>query len=104
MKHDLRTHLALLEREGLLQWVDQEVDKDWEITCVTRLFFQRNSAVNRKALGFRRVKGYDISGRRRHRQRVAPGVRHVARHRALSGRGDGQVAAGTRQPDRSRRR
>jgi UbiD family decarboxylase len=61
MKHvDLRTHLALLEREGLMQWVDQEVDKDWEITCVTRLFFQRNSAVNRKALGFRHVKGYDI--------------------------------------------
>jgi len=57
---DLRDYLHTLENAGLLQWVDQEVDKDWEITCVTRFYFRKHPPEGRKALGFRNVKGYNI--------------------------------------------
>ncbi|HSR31664.1 MAG TPA: UbiD family decarboxylase [Anaerolineae bacterium] len=57
---DLRKFLKVLEDRSLLQWVDQEVDKEWEITAVTRTLFRKHPPENRPALGFRRVKGYDI--------------------------------------------
>ncbi len=56
----LRDYLSTLESKGLFRWVEQEVDKDWEITCVTRLLFRKHPPENRFALGFRNVKGYDI--------------------------------------------
>jgi UbiD family decarboxylase len=57
---DLREYLQILEENGLLRWVEPEVDKDWEITAVTRLHFERHPPKGRCALGFRNVKGYDI--------------------------------------------
>jgi len=57
---DLRDYLSTLENKGLFRWVEQEVDKDWEITCVTRLLFRTHPPENRFALGFCNVKGYDI--------------------------------------------
>lgn len=57
---DLRDYLSALESKGLFRWVEQEVDKDWEITCVARLLFRKHPPENRFALGFRNVKGYDV--------------------------------------------
>jgi len=57
---DLREYLSLLEDQGLLCWVDQEVDKDWEIASIACLLFRKRSPDERCALGFRHVKGYDI--------------------------------------------
>lgn len=56
--YDLRAHLEALEKEGMLRWIDAEVDKDWEITCVTRLWFRRTNPETRPALGFRNIRGY----------------------------------------------
>lgn len=56
--HDLRDYLDTLASKGLLQWVDAEVDKDWEISSVMRLWFQRTAPEGRAALGFRNVRGY----------------------------------------------
>jgi 4-hydroxy-3-polyprenylbenzoate decarboxylase len=54
---DLREYLDLLTRRGLMKWVEKEVDKDWEITCVARKVFRQHPE-DRFALGFRKVKGY----------------------------------------------
>jgi 4-hydroxy-3-polyprenylbenzoate decarboxylase len=56
---DLREYLTLLDRRGLMKWVDKEVDKDWEITCVARKVFQRPPH-KRYALGFRKVRGHSV--------------------------------------------
>ncbi len=56
---DLRDYLRGLEDHGLLHWVDAEVDKDWEISAVTRTYFRRVPKEVRGALGFRNIKGYD---------------------------------------------
>ncbi|MEW5722188.1 MAG: UbiD family decarboxylase [Thermodesulfobacteriota bacterium] len=53
-------YLEVLEREGCLKWIETEVDKDWEITSVARNYFRRVPGTHRRALGFRKVKGYDI--------------------------------------------
>jgi UbiD family decarboxylase len=55
-----REYLETLEKNGSLKWIDAEVDKDWEITSVTRNYFRRVEEKDRCALGFRNVKGYDI--------------------------------------------
>jgi 4-hydroxy-3-polyprenylbenzoate decarboxylase len=54
---DLREYLDLLARRGLMKWVEKEVDKNWEITCVARKAFRQNPE-DRFALGFRKVKGH----------------------------------------------
>jgi 4-hydroxy-3-polyprenylbenzoate decarboxylase len=56
--NDLREYLDVLERKGLLKWIENEVDKDWEISAIARVVSQQSPA-DRYALGFRRVKGYD---------------------------------------------
>jgi 4-hydroxy-3-polyprenylbenzoate decarboxylase len=57
---DLREYLAALEAQGLIQWVDKKVDKQWEITSLTRRYFRKTDSRSRTALGFRNVEGYDI--------------------------------------------
>ena len=57
---DLRQYLTALEDKGLLKWVSTVVDKDWELSCISRLVMNR-SEEKRIALGFKRIKGYDIS-------------------------------------------
>jgi len=54
---DLRAYLEVLTSNGLMKWIDEEVDKDWEITCVVRKYFKQTSD-RRCALGFRHVKGH----------------------------------------------
>ena len=54
-----REYLEVLERNDCLKWIEAEVDKDWEITSVARNYFRRTMNSERKALGFRKVKGYD---------------------------------------------
>ena len=54
---DLREYLDVLTEKGLLKWVDAEVDKDWEITCIARKV-SRKPPEERHALGFRNVKGH----------------------------------------------
>lgn len=56
----LRDYLYLLESHGLLQWVEKEVEKDWEISSLARLYFQKTDSKDRKALGFKHIKGNDI--------------------------------------------
>lgn len=56
----LRDYLSVLESHGLLQWVETEVDKDWEISSLARQYFRKMDSKNRTALGFRHVKGNDI--------------------------------------------
>lgn len=55
---DLRHYIAELEKRDLFRWIDAEVDKDWEITCVTRTHFRKHPSHMRPALGFRHIKGY----------------------------------------------
>lgn len=57
---DLREYIQRLEKEGLFRWVDEEVDKDWELSCVMRAIFRGLAAEKRVAVGFRNVKGYNI--------------------------------------------
>jgi 4-hydroxy-3-polyprenylbenzoate decarboxylase len=55
-----RDYLDTLDKNGCLKWIDAEVDKEWEITSVTRNYFRRVKEQDRCALGFRNIKGYDI--------------------------------------------
>ena len=55
-----RQYLEILESRKWIKWIDAEVDKDWEITSVARIYFRRTPENERCALGFRHVKGYDI--------------------------------------------
>ncbi len=64
---DLRTFLTSLEHEGLFRWLDQEVEKDWEIGAITRLIFNGLSEPNRFGIGFSNIRGYP-------QMRVAAGV------------------------------
>jgi UbiD family decarboxylase len=57
---DLREYLRALESKGLLCHVKAEVDKDWEISAVTRRTFRTIPQERRPALMFDRIKGYDI--------------------------------------------
>lgn len=57
---DLREYLDQLQQAGKLKVIDQEVDKDWEISAVGRVAFQTITGPQRPALMFNNVKGYDI--------------------------------------------
>lgn len=56
---DFRDYLAALERKELLRWTTKEVDKDWEIACVSRIAMT-GPEDQRFAVGFRKVKGTKI--------------------------------------------
>jgi UbiD family decarboxylase len=56
----LRDLLAHLEAHGKLRHVRGEVDKDWEISCVTRNLMAEPPE-KRYALQFDRVKGYQTT-------------------------------------------
>jgi len=55
---DLRHFIQDLEEHNLFRWVEAEVDKDWEISAVTRTYFRRVPKEVRGGLGFRNIKGY----------------------------------------------
>lgn len=55
---DLRAYLADLEAAGLFRWVNDEVDKDWEIGAVTRLVFSGVAEQERFGIGFANIRGY----------------------------------------------
>ena len=58
--NDLREFMAGLERAGKIKIIETEVDKDWEISGVSRRVWQRFEASERPALLFKKVKGYNI--------------------------------------------
>jgi 4-hydroxy-3-polyprenylbenzoate decarboxylase len=54
----LRPYLDRLSQQGLMRWIDKEVDKDWEISSVGRMIFRGMAEDRRYGLGFRNIKGY----------------------------------------------
>ena len=54
----LRPYLQVLEQQGLMRWVDKEVDKDWEIGTVIRMIFRAMPEEKRYGIGFRNIKGF----------------------------------------------
>lgn len=58
---DLRQFLFALTRHGLLRHVSTEVDKDWEISAITRWIYQGYNEENRYAVLFDKVKGHSMS-------------------------------------------
>jgi UbiD family decarboxylase len=56
---DLRQYLSALESRGLLRWIDEKVDKNWEISCIARLVFRGLPPEKRFAIGFRNIEGYE---------------------------------------------
>ena len=57
---DLREYLQTLEAKGKLRRVAKEVDKDWELACITRWVLQAVPEESRYGLLFERIKGYDM--------------------------------------------
>lgn len=58
--NDLREYLVKLEKKNLLKRVKVEVDKDWELSCVSRMMYLHLPEKKRYAIMFDNVKGYDI--------------------------------------------
>ena len=58
--YDLRTHLNELEKHGLLKRIKAEVDKDWELSAVSRMVYVGNQEDSRYATLYENVKGFDI--------------------------------------------
>ncbi|MFQ5682669.1 MAG: UbiD family decarboxylase [Candidatus Binatia bacterium] len=58
--NDLREYVAALEKQGKLFRISKEVDKDWEISAVSKLVFRKIPDELRPALLFENVKGYSI--------------------------------------------
>jgi UbiD family decarboxylase len=58
--HDLRAYLARLEVAGKLHRIVQPVDKDWEIAAVSKVVFEKIPEVERPALFFEQVRGFDV--------------------------------------------
>ena len=56
---DLRTWLQILEQQGMFQWVDKEVDREWEVGAVFRMIFRAMDEEERYGIGFRNVKGFE---------------------------------------------
>ena len=54
----LRPYLDALEKNGLFKWVEREVDKDWEISCIGRMLFRAMPEERRIGLGFNNIKDY----------------------------------------------
>ncbi len=57
---DLREYLQCLEQHGKLKHITRPVDKDWEISAVSRVNFQTFADEERCALIFDQVKGHTI--------------------------------------------
>ncbi|MEE8450128.1 MAG: UbiD family decarboxylase, partial [Thermodesulfobacteriota bacterium] len=57
---DMREFLADLEKAGELKHVKTQVDKDWEISTLTRKYFLEMPEEKRPALFFDNVKGFDM--------------------------------------------
>ncbi|MBI2318880.1 MAG: UbiD family decarboxylase, partial [Betaproteobacteria bacterium] len=55
---DLRSYLDALEHNGLLRWIDKEVDKDTDIAAIGRVMFLGLPEEERYGVGFRNIKGY----------------------------------------------
>lgn len=55
---DLRTHLAALEKKGLLKRVKKPVDKDWELACIARWVCQSFPDDQAFSLLFEKVSGF----------------------------------------------
>ena len=73
----LRPYLQVLEQQGLMRWVDKEVDKDWEIGSVVRMIFRAMDEDKRYGIGFRNIKGFPGG-------RVVAGVVAASRQRWLT--------------------
>lgn len=56
---DLREYIEALERHGKLQRIKKEVDKDWEVSAVTRYLFNSVPESKRPALLFERIRGFE---------------------------------------------
>src|SRR3970282_2557088 len=57
---NLRDYLRVLEEGGKLFRISREVDKDWEISAVSKLVFRKIPDERRPALLFEKVKGFSI--------------------------------------------
>lgn len=57
---DIREFVAVLEQQGMLRRVKEEVDPEWEIGCMVKWVFQGLPEDARFGLSFDRVKGSDI--------------------------------------------
>ncbi len=57
---DFREFLAILEQHDLLRRVKTEVDKNWELSCVSRWTFLGMPEDKRYAIFFENVKGFNI--------------------------------------------
>jgi len=55
---DLRSYLDALERNGLMRWIDKQVDKDTDIAAIGRVMFLGVPEDQRYGLGFRNIKGF----------------------------------------------
>src|SRR5580704_12403731 len=53
----LRPYLDRLTQQGLMRWIDKEVDKDWEISAIGRMIFRGMAEERRYGFGFRNIKG-----------------------------------------------
>lgn len=56
---DLREFIDILEEKQLFKWVENEVDKDWEISCIVRSIFRGFPPEKRFGVGFKKIKGYE---------------------------------------------
>jgi UbiD family decarboxylase len=54
----LRPYLQVLEQQGMMRWIDAEVDKDWEIASIVRMIFRAMPEEARYGIGFRNIKGF----------------------------------------------
>jgi 4-hydroxy-3-polyprenylbenzoate decarboxylase len=54
----LRPYLDRLTQQGLMRWIDKEVDKDWEISAIGRMIFRGMAEERRYGFGFRNIKGF----------------------------------------------
>jgi UbiD family decarboxylase len=57
---DMREYLAVLEQQGLLRRVAEEVDPEWEIGCMAKWMFQALPEHERFGLLFDKVSGSDM--------------------------------------------
>ncbi len=57
---DLREFLSKLEASGKLHRITRPVDKDWEISAVSRVVFETIPQARRPAIFFEKVQGFEI--------------------------------------------
>ena len=56
----MREYLIVLEKKGLLRKIKKEVDKDWELSAVSRITFTKIPSERRPALMFEQIKDFNI--------------------------------------------